>query len=693
MSVSADSLVVSRESIHNGDQEHVARSGVMAQCQRLTMRIIMLWGYGHFETQEEMAAYRKWHYNLWQPRLWVMAAITCCLGALTLLMSFVLGGGLRHYIMVNVRTPAAVVCLLVCPAVASVLLPFVTAMILRYSKDLAPRILTSASYQFCVVFGTVVVFALDGLPNTLYVKSLDAFDLPPFCNATCGVRTDSLGGGDFSYFQAASSFHVDNDIILFLVTCALGLVPFANLIVLIVHTGITCEFWSIMMNYIATNAYGKRTLDGRGAAEDAAEIMMKDWDFATVFSARIMPIFLGVALSFGLGYAQRSIFRLERQVAALKEDRLEQLNAEKQRLDYERSMLAHSLSRVAQVAQAEGWDEAMSSVASTAAHERNPAILTGGRPLSESMKSAGGGSTAASCSEIDLALGPDHQDCDVADAKEYELHPQWQSELRYEPSGQLSMDRSAYKAVVNEDGRLTNLEGELLGAGQGPDGQTCMYCVDPEGNLFVNYETHDKSSGRPLRHPALVGGGPVIAAGEMLISDGVLCMISNCSGHYRPLPSSLHVVRSLMRQRRVLVHHSGLKEVPFDASGSLLPSRSLSRGGFRVTAEPSGVGGALTGSVKTTQVRLAADLNWAETRELAERRTLPSIAHLLTKGSDAGSGCGSSLAGSECCMVADGQSCSGQTCKARESVLWRTLRGAGILSSASGSTTSGVNEC
>ena len=57
-----------------------------------------------------------------------------------------------------------------------------------------------------------------------------------------------------------------------------------------------------------------------------------------------------------------------------------------------------------------------------------------------------------------------------------------------------------------------------------------------------------------LHHPSLVACEPVIAAGEMVISEGVLCEISNASGHYRPVPSCLVVTVSMLRARGARLH-------------------------------------------------------------------------------------------------------------------------------------------
>ena len=64
-----------------------------------------------------------------------------------------------------------------------------------------------------------------------------------------------------------------------------------------------------------------------------------------------------------------------------------------------------------------------------------------------------------------------------------------------------------------------------------------IFVIDPEGKLWV---TFDQRYGR-VHHSSLVAGGPVLAAGELLLEAGHLLSISNESGHYHPPPESIDV--------------------------------------------------------------------------------------------------------------------------------------------------------
>ena len=88
-------------------------------------------------------------------------------------------------------------------------------------------------------------------------------------------------------------------------------------------------------------------------------------------------------------------------------------------------------------------------------------------------------------------------------------------------------------------------------------------------------------SSNTVHHPALAdGGAPVAACGTMLIRQGRLLMVDNCSGHYRPPAACLEVVMSRMREMRVSVSEQAeVRAVSADgrASEVLWPAGSLTQ--------------------------------------------------------------------------------------------------------------------
>jgi hypothetical protein len=60
-----------------------------------------------------------------------------------------------------------------------------------------------------------------------------------------------------------------------------------------------------------------------------------------------------------------------------------------------------------------------------------------------------------------------------------------------------------------------------------------IFVMDENGDF---YASKFQQVGR-FHHSSLAGGEPVAAAGEMKVEQGVLILISNKSGHYRPGPT------------------------------------------------------------------------------------------------------------------------------------------------------------
>ena len=71
-----------------------------------------------------------------------------------------------------------------------------------------------------------------------------------------------------------------------------------------------------------------------------------------------------------------------------------------------------------------------------------------------------------------------------------------------------------------------------------------IFVIDPEARLWV---TFDQRYG-VTHHSSLVAGGPVVAAGEMVVARGQVISVSNESGHYHPDPDSVLVTLEVLRQ-------------------------------------------------------------------------------------------------------------------------------------------------
>ena len=74
-----------------------------------------------------------------------------------------------------------------------------------------------------------------------------------------------------------------------------------------------------------------------------------------------------------------------------------------------------------------------------------------------------------------------------------------------------------------------------------------VWVIDPAGNVYASFE---QKKGL-FHHSSLVAGGPVAAAGEMVIDQGRPIEITNVSGHYRPPPATLDVMKERLGEMGV----------------------------------------------------------------------------------------------------------------------------------------------
>ncbi len=95
--------------------------------------------------------------------------------------------------------------------------------------------------------------------------------------------------------------------------------------------------------------------------------------------------------------------------------------------------------------------------------------------------------------------------------------------------------------------------------------QPSLYVITPEGEFRVSrYSKHGL-----IHHSSLVSGGPLMAAGQMRVVDGVIQMIDLESGHYRFPAHYLEWVLGRLAVQGVAVDRisvnpcaSGLRQVP-----------------------------------------------------------------------------------------------------------------------------------
>ncbi|MQA81013.1 MAG: hypothetical protein GEV10_21440 [Streptosporangiales bacterium] len=118
--------------------------------------------------------------------------------------------------------------------------------------------------------------------------------------------------------------------------------------------------------------------------------------------------------------------------------------------------------------------------------------------------------------------------------------------------------------LVVRGGKLHDMSGKLFDTSQGTSvwarGDTrAIFVMDRHGNI---YASNDHAVGR-FHHSSFLGGRPVAGAGELRVEEGVLKIISDKSGHYRPPPECMRRVAEVLKAAGV-----DFEGVEFDSWGS-----------------------------------------------------------------------------------------------------------------------------
>jgi hypothetical protein len=96
-------------------------------------------------------------------------------------------------------------------------------------------------------------------------------------------------------------------------------------------------------------------------------------------------------------------------------------------------------------------------------------------------------------------------------------------------------EREAHRLFVDGDGNLRSArDGSLFdstgGSTHWSGGGRAIFVMDGHGNL---YATLDQQVGH-THHSSLLGGDPVVGAGEIEVQNGQLVAMTDQSGHYHP---------------------------------------------------------------------------------------------------------------------------------------------------------------
>nr|GMD19376.1 IQ domain-containing protein IQM2-like [Ipomoea batatas] len=115
------------------------------------------------------------------------------------------------------------------------------------------------------------------------------------------------------------------------------------------------------------------------------------------------------------------------------------------------------------------------------------------------------------------------------------------------------MERKAYEVLV-EDGKLLYKQtGELLNTDD-LDGAKWIFVLSTSKALYVGKKTKGK-----FQHSSFLAGGATLAAGRIVVQDGILKAVWPHSGHYRPTPENFQDFISFLGEYSVDV-----SDVKFD---------------------------------------------------------------------------------------------------------------------------------
>ena len=106
-------------------------------------------------------------------------------------------------------------------------------------------------------------------------------------------------------------------------------------------------------------------------------------------------------------------------------------------------------------------------------------------------------------------------------------------------------ERETHRLTVR-DGKLYDANGRLFDTRTAQTAHSgngrAIFVMDEQGRIYAS--TYQEVG--QFHHSSLLAGRPVTAAGELVVENGVLKVVSNRSGHYRPPPEiNEQIFRSL----------------------------------------------------------------------------------------------------------------------------------------------------
>ena len=356
-----------------------------------------------------------------------------------------------------------------------------------------------------------------------------------------------------------------------------------------------------------------------------AQYLWKQAFCINLLAATLPSHVTSIAVALAACHQQRQLVRrqllLQKQLQVAKDIRIEQLQCEKERLDFDRKAALQRVSPMRQrvtpmrqsehAADGDGGRSCISVAETTSSCEIAELLADDGRG-NKSPFSFGGdrfyvGRPSCDLREISSreisSLSPSSpRSPERASASRlYHLLPQYSFEATDKNVVWLrtSASRELYRLHASH-GLLLGADGNPLGGGAcGAAEADYLFVISAEGDLLAarrpplasapaesspslgSGSTKEEPSGSPGTAPVLVTAPPlasgstkeepptlaraaVAAAGEMTVKNGALLSISNWSGHYAPRPSCLRVLLDKLEEMEV----SGLGDVQVQACGA-----------------------------------------------------------------------------------------------------------------------------
>jgi hypothetical protein len=137
----------------------------------------------------------------------------------------------------------------------------------------------------------------------------------------------------------------------------------------------------------------------------------------------------------------------------------------------------------------------------------------------------------------------------IRNAKRYEVLAQYKGEnqRKEKPIVYFTPEERKAHLIYVKDGKAVDGQGKILD----PEIQKypkrsgfAIFVLTQEGDFIYSFDAEQQV----LHHSTLNAAQAVIAAGDMLISNGEILKISNISGHYRPKPNSLDIVLQRLKE-------------------------------------------------------------------------------------------------------------------------------------------------